>query len=664
MTSLLRRFWSETQRQKPATVIAAITMIACSQDSTSNLPEPARISLAPLEASLLVGETERFTAQAYNARNRPMEATFTWSSSGPTVASVDRTSGLVTAIAPGTATVIAAAGRITASASVSVLAAGPAKLSTSPSTLSLIVGGTNRVIAQVFDANGRLLAVPIQWISSNSEIATVTTDGIVTAIAAGTTTVTAKAGTLAASVTVSVVAVSGSVILFARYSNRSIEGFSSEVMLYAVSDNALTPLSPGGDLGSIAAPTWSPDGSQVAAEAVQTLFYDDINHWTDYASDLHIFGESPLALTNDGQSRKPDWSRDGSRIAFLKRPAQSSGSHLYVIDATGGTPTRLTQAEGSYDTPRWSPDGTRLAFSNVNDTQRDVYTMNADGTGVDNITSHAAYDAEPSWSPDGWKIAFVSTRFGGKAELFVVASNGGSVRRLTSLGGSIAAPVWSPDGSQIVFTLEWSPSADWPSGVYVVNADGSSLTQLIAASSRAVDLAFAWRASPVDASIPGSAARGAVVAPGIGSSISRSTSLTASMQFGQPDAGSPFPPSASHDQSAHARDNIVPRTVVIDRGGTVTFVVPAGTHQIAIYAPGKEPRDINSALLTPTCPGSQPRLINDPVGRLALFTHSCGSAWQAQYTFATPGRYLVICAVLPHFQVGMYGWVEVRDRGS
>lgn len=138
--------------------------------------------------------------------------------------------------------------------------------------------------------------------------------------------------------------------------------------------------------------------------------------------------------------------------------------------------------------------------------------------------------------------------------------------------------------------------------------------------------------------------------------------LSAAMQFGQPDVGSPFPPSADHDASAHAKDNIVPRTVVIDLGGTVTFDVPAGVHQIGIYAPGTNPGDIDTSVLVRLCPGTAPRLINDARNRVALLTNACGSAWQAQYTFTTPGRYLVICAFLPHFQVGMYAWVEVRDR--
>ena len=141
-----------------------------------------------------------------------------------------------------------------------------------------------------------------------------------------------------------------------------------------------------------------------------------------------------------------------------------------------------------------------------------------------------------------------------------------------------------------------------------------------------------------------------------------SSPLAATIQFGQSEVGSPFPPSSEHDQSGHAKDNLVPRSVVIGQGGTVTFQVPAGAHQIAIYAPGTEPEDVDSTNLIALCPGTTRRLINDPTNRVALITHACGSSWQAEYIFNTPGRYLVICAFLPHFEVGMYGWVEVREQ--
>ena len=154
-----------------------------------------------------------------------------------------------------------------------------------------------------------------------------------------------------------------------------------------------------------------------------------------------------------------------------------------------------------------------------------------------------------------------------------------------------------------------------------------------------------------------------------GARSSVATPSTATVQFGKPAVGSPFSPTSGHDQSAHAVDNMVPRTVVIDVGGTVTFNVP-GVHQVAIYDPGTEPDDIDTSILVlmpPGCPspGGAPLMINDPENREALYAQPClpgGATRVVTHTFTEPGRYLVICAFLPHFEVQMYGWVEVRDR--
>lgn len=142
--------------------------------------------------------------------------------------------------------------------------------------------------------------------------------------------------------------------------------------------------------------------------------------------------------------------------------------------------------------------------------------------------------------------------------------------------------------------------------------------------------------------------------------------LSATVQFGQPNVGSPFPPTSGHDSSAHAADNLVPRTVVIDKGGTVTFNT-FGVHQVAIYDSGTEPDDIDTSdlVLTPAgCPKpmGQALLINDDTNRVALYAQPCGGPRTVEHTFDEAGRYLVICAFLPHFQFQMYGWVIVRDR--
>ena len=141
--------------------------------------------------------------------------------------------------------------------------------------------------------------------------------------------------------------------------------------------------------------------------------------------------------------------------------------------------------------------------------------------------------------------------------------------------------------------------------------------------------------------------------------------LSATMNFGIDVIGSPFPPVPEHDASAHAKDNIVPRTVVIARGGTVTFKMgPAPVHAVGIYAPGTEPEDINTNILTPPPPPPCPPvpLISDPNNLVAnVSTQRCqGGAAAPTFTFTAPGRYFVICRFLPHFLVQMYGWVIVR----
>lgn len=93
---------------------------------------------------------------------------------------------------------------------------------------------------------------------------------------------------------------------------------------------------------------------------------------------------------------------------------------------------------------------------------------------------------------------------------------------------------------------------------------------------------------------------------------------------------------------------------------------PAPVHQVAIYDDGTGPEDIDTSILLPPPPAPCPPvpLINDPNNRLAfLSTQLCNGGDPAPtYTFNEPGRYFVICAFLPHFNVQMYGWVVVRDR--
>ena len=148
------------------------------------------------------------------------------------------------------------------------------------------------------------------------------------------------------------------------------------------------------------------------------------------------------------------------------------------------------------------------------------------------------------------------------------------------------------------------------------------------------------------------------------------TGSNAVMQFGQVDVGSPAPPGSDHDASAHAKDNIVPRTVTITVGGTVTFNVPAAVHQVRIYKPGTDDEDIDTSKLTTLaayagCSGNPvfnvPLVINDTNNLEAAIPIPCLTPTTVKHTFTAPGKYLVICGFLPHFEVGMYGWIEVKE---
>jgi plastocyanin len=102
---------------------------------------------------------------------------------------------------------------------------------------------------------------------------------------------------------------------------------------------------------------------------------------------------------------------------------------------------------------------------------------------------------------------------------------------------------------------------------------------------------------------------------------------------------------------------LVPQIALIRAGGTVNFII-AGLHNVNVYDDGTKPSDINTTLIVP---GSAPALINDPNNRIY---RGPDPGMQPRdrvevVHFDKPGTYLVICAVLPHFNEGMFGYVKV-----
>ncbi len=192
-------------------------------------------------------------------------------------------------------------------------------------------------------------------------------------------------------------------------------------------------------------------------------------------TDLQQLSNAPKG----SQAGDPDWSPDGSHIAYVSNvPGDFS---VMVMNADGTGRHLLIHVAGSdFFTPRWSPDGTKLAvvhcrYLNGYLLGCDIEVMNADGTHRRLLVGSHVVNQDPEWSPDGTQIAFDSNRDGLVRAVWLVNSVGGGLRRLTRPAIEGWYPQWSPLGNHILF----GNNAERPAtNTFVMNPDGSRSRQV------------------------------------------------------------------------------------------------------------------------------------------------------------------------------------------
>jgi TolB protein len=162
-------------------------------------------------------------------------------------------------------------------------------------------------------------------------------------------------------------------------------------------------------------------------------------------------------------------------IVFASVRPEHEGEEIYVIDPETAQERRLTYSGDGKNSniPQWSPDGTRIAFASNREDEggrSSIYVMNGDGTYVQRLTPVGSSDYFPHWSPDGTKIAFMRSS-DGDAEIYVMESDGSDVVRLTDNDAFDVAYFWSPNSRQLFFTSDREGTGT----IYVMEADGSEV---------------------------------------------------------------------------------------------------------------------------------------------------------------------------------------------
>lgn len=170
------------------------------------LPAPvATVTVSPKVDTVTAGSQTRLVATPRDAQgNLLIGRAITWSTNQPGVATVDSL-GIVTGVARGTATILATSEGKTGSATVVVLPPPAASVSVTPATANLGRSGTVQLSAVARDSSGAAIdGAPIAWSSGNDGVATVSTTGLVTAVAPGVVQIFATSGKARGSAQISV----------------------------------------------------------------------------------------------------------------------------------------------------------------------------------------------------------------------------------------------------------------------------------------------------------------------------------------------------------------------------------------------------------------------------------------------------------------------------
>jgi TolB protein len=201
------------------------------------------------------------------------------------------------------------------------------------------------------------------------------------------------------------------------------------------------------ELAPITTVAWSPDGRKLLYVRTTSEIAGSVRVVNADGGGDHEVAKGPIGAT---------WSPDGKRLALASVRAGVTIRTMRL----GSSKTTLFLRESPANLlsdPAWSPNGKRLIVSTIyygyND--RELFTVEPDGTRLHQLTRNRVDDFDPAWSPDGRRIAFARGRIANgrvtRSWIDVMDANGRHVHRVTPRSVVATNPAWAPDGRRLAF---------------------------------------------------------------------------------------------------------------------------------------------------------------------------------------------------------------------
>ena len=261
-------------------------------------------------------------------------------------------------------------------------------------------------------------------------------------------------------------------------------------------------------IAGVGSPRISPDETRVAYTVTETKMEKD-KEWKNVTQVWVVptaGGKAQQYTRGDKSASAPEWSPDGSMLAFLSDREKDGERQVWMIRADGGEAWAVTSHKGGVSGFRFSPDGKQLLLSATDQPAKDeedrkkikddtividrdikmshLWLWNIDKKDGQRLTEGNFTVSDPQWSPDGARITYTARPTpkaddGSLSDVWIMTIADGAKKKLEESAGSSDTARWSPDGKWIAYT----GSPDNGGGVsntylYLIAANGGAPKEL------------------------------------------------------------------------------------------------------------------------------------------------------------------------------------------